>query len=81
MSAEPEPEAVMLERERSGDVQALLQALPAPQRAVLALRYWSDLSIVEIAAISGDSEGAVKVKLFRARQAVARLLKQGTVQP
>jgi RNA polymerase sigma-70 factor, ECF subfamily len=81
MSAAPEPEAIILERERSLDVQALLQTLPASYRAVLALRYWSDLSIAEIAGITGDSEGAVKVKLFRARQVLAHSLTQDTVLP
>ena len=80
VSAEPQPDAIVLERERNGDIQALLQALPAAQRAVLVLRYWSDLSIAEIAGITGDSEGAVKVKLFRARQVLARTLKLGTEQ-
>ena len=81
VSGQPQPEAIILERERSGNLQVLLQALPVAQRAVLALRYWSDLSIAEIAAISGDSEGAVKVKLFRARQALARTLRVSTEQP
>ena len=75
-----QPEAIILERERSGNIQALLRALPATQRAVLVLRYWSDLSLAEIAGITGDSEGAVKVKLFRARQMLAHKLKTGTEQ-
>ena len=81
VSDQPQPEAIILERERSGNIQALLQALPAAQRAVLALRYWSELSIAEIAGITGDSEGAVKVKLYRARQVLTRTLRVGMEQP
>ena len=75
ISDDPQPEALVLQPERSEDIQARLATLPAAQRAVLALRYWSDLSLAEIAGITGDSEGAVKVQLFRARQRLARSLK------
>jgi DNA-directed RNA polymerase specialized sigma24 family protein len=39
---------------------------------VVVLRYWYDQSIEEIARTTGDSVGAAKVKLHRARNALAR---------
>ncbi|WP_130870018.1 RNA polymerase sigma factor [Intestinimonas massiliensis (ex Afouda et al. 2020)] len=58
----PAPE----EPEPGGVVEAVL-ALPPKYRAAVHLYYYEDLSVAEIAAILGKSEGAVKSRLFRAR--------------
>jgi RNA polymerase sigma-70 factor (sigma-E family) len=42
------------------DLMAALARLPARQRAVIVLRYWSDLGIAETAAVLGVTEGTVK---------------------
>jgi RNA polymerase sigma-70 factor (sigma-E family) len=42
------------------DLLAALAGLPARQRAAVVLRYWSDLSITETAAVLGVTEGTVK---------------------
>ena len=47
--------------------------LPAKQRAVVALRYWEDLSEADIAAVLGWPAGTVKSTLHRA---LARLRKE-----
>jgi DNA-directed RNA polymerase specialized sigma24 family protein len=52
--------------------------LSPSHRAVVVLKYWNELPLEEIAAVTGDSVGAVKVKLFRARQAMARALARQT---
>ncbi len=75
-SSTPDPEETAFEHEREEQVQKLLQRLPPAARAVVVLKYWSDLGVDEIAAMTGDSVSSVKVKLFRARQAMARELKQ-----
>ncbi len=72
----PGPDEVALTNERAAEVQQLLQKLSPPARAVVVLKYWNDLDIEEIARVTGDTPGAVKVKLFRARQAMARELQQ-----
>jgi RNA polymerase sigma-70 factor (ECF subfamily) len=72
----PGPEETAFERERGEEVQALLQKLPPASRAVVVLKYWNDLDIDTIARVTGDSVGAVKVKLFRARQLLAREMRQ-----
>jgi RNA polymerase sigma-70 factor (ECF subfamily) len=48
-----------------------LRALPAGQRHVLALHYVLDLPVAEIADLVRASEGAVRVRLHRGRQALA----------
>jgi RNA polymerase sigma-70 factor (ECF subfamily) len=72
ISTQPEPEESALARERTEDAQSLLNQLPPVYRAVVVLRYWNELSVEEIARATHDSVGAVKVKLFRARQMMAR---------
>jgi RNA polymerase sigma-70 factor (sigma-E family) len=60
------------------DVRAALQALPWPQRAVLVLRYFDDLSERETAAVLGCSEGTVK---SRAHRAIAALRASALLDP
>ncbi len=67
-SAEEQPEAVALHRERQHEVRAWLDQLPAPYRAVLELRYWRDLSYNEISETTGLPVSTVRMRLFRARQ-------------
>jgi RNA polymerase sigma-70 factor (ECF subfamily) len=72
----PGPEEAAFAQERTEEVQHLLQKLPPASRAIVVLKYWNDLSIEEIARLTGDTVSAVKVKLFRARRAMARELQQ-----
>ena len=58
-----------------GVVEAVL-ALPAKYRAAVHLYYYEELSVAEIAAVLGKSEGAVKSRLFRARALLRRYLKE-----
>ena len=58
-----------------GVVEAVL-ALPAKYRTAVHLYYYEELSVAEIAAVLGKSEGAVKSRLFRARALLRRYLKE-----
>lgn len=51
-----------------------VRRLPPRQAQVVALFYFADYSVRDIAAVLGCSEGAVKTHLSRARAAVARHL-------
>ena len=78
-SAEEQPEAVALDRERQHEVRAWLDQLPAPYSAVLELRYWQDLSYNEISETTGLPVSTVRMRLFRARQLLS--IKCGVAKP
>ena len=55
-------------------VREKIDSLPPRYRTVLMLRDIEELSTREVAEVLGDSEGAVKVRLHRARAALRTLL-------
>lgn len=55
-------------------VRRLLQLLPPRQRAVVVLRYYEDMSEVEIASAMGISPGTVKSHAYHAIQTLERLM-------
>jgi RNA polymerase sigma-70 factor (ECF subfamily) len=67
-SGEPGPERTALEGERQRQVQQALQRLPESYRSVTVLRYWQDLSYLEIAEALSLTEATVKTRLHRARK-------------
>lgn len=76
----PEPDDELLRRESQQDVERLLEHLPPAACLVVVLRYWHEQSIEEIAKTTGDSVGAVKVKLHRARQTLAKKIMQANAR-
>jgi len=68
------PEDELLRLELRTEILAALQRLPAARREAAVLRDIEGLSYAEIAAISGSSEGAVRVQVHRARQQLQNLL-------
>jgi RNA polymerase sigma-70 factor (ECF subfamily) len=58
-----------------------VQALPEIDRTVLLLRAEQELSYEDIAAATGLSVAAAKVKVFRARAKLAALLQSKTGEP
>jgi RNA polymerase sigma-70 factor (ECF subfamily) len=56
-----------------GPAWEAFRRLPSRDREVVALVAWEDLDIAEIAAVLGCSEGAVRVRLHRARARLTRL--------
>jgi RNA polymerase sigma-70 factor (ECF subfamily) len=73
-SAQADPEAGALVRERREAVQRALQTLPDQYRMVAVLRYLHDLSYAEIAAQTGLPTNTVGVYLLRARAQLRRAL-------
>lgn len=61
------------------EVDRALRRLPAAQRAVVVLKDVYGFSMQEIAQQVGTTEGAVKVRLFRARRRLAEELYRGGV--
>jgi RNA polymerase sigma-70 factor, ECF subfamily len=62
------------ELERLGSA---LASLPAPLRQVILLRDWQGLSYGEIADVLQLSHSAVETRIFRARRALAQVLRPG----
>lgn len=65
------PAEAALAREQSEEMQRILNQLDPDYRTPMILRYWYDYSYQEIAETMGISLGAVKSRLFRARQKLA----------
>ena len=51
-----------------------VRQLPERQRAVVALHYLEDLSVLDVANVLGIAEGTVKATLAQARQTLARTI-------
>ncbi len=73
------PEQSALEGEQQDEVQTYLQRLPGKYRAVIVLRYWYDFSYEEIARTLNLTPALVKARLHRARELLARYMKQNSV--
>jgi RNA polymerase sigma-70 factor, ECF subfamily len=68
------PEAAALVHEQVNAIWTAAGCLPARQREVFLLRFVEDMSLLEIAEVTGMKEGTVKTHLFRALETVrARL--------
>jgi RNA polymerase sigma-70 factor (ECF subfamily) len=64
----------LLAAERAEMVARAVAALPLPQREAVILFEYEELSMEEIAAVTGVEVGAVKSRLFRARESLRRRL-------
>jgi RNA polymerase sigma-70 factor (ECF subfamily) len=63
-----EPIKRVLDSELAGEVERAIADLPPLQREALVLFEYEGLSLAEIAAVVGADSGAVKGRLFRARE-------------
>jgi RNA polymerase sigma-70 factor (ECF subfamily) len=73
-SAEPDALRQLLQAERAELVGRAISALPVAQREALVLFEYEDLSLDEIAKVTGSESGAVKARLFRARETLRKRL-------
>ena len=73
----PGPETSTINSERQAAVQELLSELAPDYRAAVILRYWYDMSYAEIAEMLDTTESAIKSRLFRARQTLAKQVHSG----
>lgn len=68
-----DPARLVLDAERARDLRAAVAALPDHYREVVSLRFFGELSLQEIAAMTGRPLGTVKTHL---RRGLARLREQ-----
>jgi RNA polymerase sigma-70 factor (ECF subfamily) len=59
-------------KEQVAAIWKAVEFLPQRQRTVFLLRFVEDMDLLEIAAATSLTEGAVKVHLFRALQSVRK---------
>jgi RNA polymerase sigma-70 factor (ECF subfamily) len=74
-STEPSDVAV-IKAETQAVVKAALDKLPDNLKIVLVLKEYAELNYKEIGRVLGISEGNVKVRVFRAREKLAGILKK-----
>lgn len=72
-------EGELLKKETNHLVRQALEKLPEKFRMVLVLKEYGQLNYKEIGKILRISEGNVKVRVFRAREQLEKLLKQEEV--
>lgn len=67
-STRPSPEQESERKERRGEIESVVRALPSNYRELIILRHSQDLSYEEIVEVTGLPLGTVKNRLFRARE-------------
>jgi RNA polymerase sigma factor (sigma-70 family) len=72
-----DPQQSLIERELHEKILQAVDGLPPAHRETARLYYYESLTLQEIAAITGASPGAIKVRLHRARNQLRKKL-QGT---
>ncbi|HET6451480.1 MAG TPA: RNA polymerase sigma factor [Spirochaetia bacterium] len=70
-------ETRMMDEQTRTDVQHALNSLPYNLRVPLVFREYGELSYREIGTILGISESNVKVRIFRARERLGKVLSEG----
>lgn len=68
------PEGLLLSKEIAQHIDAALKALPADLREAVSLRELEGLSYDEIAQVMDCPVGTVRSRIFRAREAIAKVL-------
>jgi len=68
------PEQIISQKENLQVIQQAIYSLPLRYREVIVLRHLQDLSYIEIANILKLPQGTVKVRLYRAREQLKKIL-------
>jgi RNA polymerase sigma factor (sigma-70 family) len=69
------PEQELVDADRAAQVRSALERLPLSQRTVVHLHRFEGLSFPEIAQVLGTTEGAVKLRAFRAYELLRTTLR------
>ena len=75
ISLDKEPLGSLLDDELSVKVREAVASLPPMQREALVLFEYEGLALSEIASIIGTDVGAVKSRLYRAREGLRNMLR------
>jgi len=66
----------LIKAEKQQLIRTCVNKLPEDSSAIITLFYFDELSLDEISGITGIESNTVKVKLFRARQRLAKIMEQ-----
>ena len=72
-------EETLLKSETVARVQEAFEKLPENLKSVLQLKEYSDLNYKEIGDILGITEGNVKIRVFRARKRLSKMIGEDDV--
>lgn len=72
-------ETAMIRNEERQQLRQALKVLRTEQREAVILRYFSDLTVPEVAAAMGEHEGTIKSRLSRALDRLGEILGSGEV--
>ncbi|MBN2074255.1 MAG: sigma-70 family RNA polymerase sigma factor [Dehalococcoidales bacterium] len=76
LAGEPdEVETVAVSHERHQRLRKAQEVLPRDQREVVVMKYFSELTIPEIATVTGIREGTIKSRLSRALDKLSEILR------
>lgn len=73
------PEGEAIDRESRDRIRAAVAQLPERYRVVIVLRYFNELSVDEVAAVTGRSSSTVGVQLLRGRRLLRKALEASDV--
>ena len=68
------PEEIFSRKEKSRNIESAILSLPLTYREVIVLRHLQNLSYSEISSILRLPAGTVKIRLYRAREQLKRIL-------
>ena len=69
-----DPTRIVVAAERRAEIRRAVATLPDPYRETLALRFFGELSLAEVAETTGRPVGTVKTHLHRAKRRLRHLL-------
>jgi RNA polymerase sigma-70 factor (ECF subfamily) len=69
-------ESELIKQEDKAEIQKALEKLPENLRIVLVLKEYTEMNYKEIGRVLNISEGNVKVRVFRARERLAVLMRE-----
>jgi RNA polymerase sigma factor (sigma-70 family) len=78
---EPDPEQMMMYREKLAHIRRLVERLSTKYRAMIELRYYEELSYEEIAQELSLPLGTVKAQLFRAKEILYQQMRSHSSHP
>jgi len=75
-NADYNPETLLLQQELKKTIKNVMLLLKEEYRTILLLRDYEEMSYKEIGMVTGLSESAVKIRIFRAREQYRKLYSQ-----